>query len=116
MRLKSSHQCRRCRFWLEGEWSRVAAVAADDGELLQLRRDLEAQMAAGECWECQGRRLDAALALIRAVDTVREWELLGGRPTKAMRVAVKQADHDLTAAGLRPGLPRMVRGETERTT
>lgn len=41
--LKSAHSCRRCGFWLEGEWS-----AADDAGRDQISR----QMAVGRCDNC----------------------------------------------------------------
>lgn len=49
--LKSSHQCRRCRRWLEGEWS-----DADDTQ----RANLERQMNAGRCDDCTRREAKEA--------------------------------------------------------
>ncbi len=44
--LKSSHECRRCRRWLEGEWS-----GADETG----RANLDRQMNAGRCDDCTRR-------------------------------------------------------------
>jgi len=41
--LKSSHECRVCRRWLEGEWSRAAPEQQDE---------LQRQMNVGRCDNC----------------------------------------------------------------
>lgn len=62
-RLKSSHQCRICRAWLEGLYDRAAT---DDRRASALR-----QMANGMCDGCQRKRHAAAINYIRAADALR---------------------------------------------
>lgn len=45
--LKSSHQCRACGRWLEGEWNRARDVVA--------RAEIQRQMDAGRCDDCARR-------------------------------------------------------------
>lgn len=44
--LKSSHECRRCRRWLEGEWSSASP---------EERIEIERQMSVGRCDDCTRR-------------------------------------------------------------
>lgn len=74
-RLKSSHSCRLCRRWLEGEWSRATTVAE--------RQSLHRQMTNGLCDDCQIKRHNAALAYMAASDFIRvlqHFERITGRP------------------------------------
>lgn len=57
--LKSSHQCRRCARWLEGEWSSADAAG---------RAELNRQMSVGRCDNCT-RREAADLAAAEQTDT-----------------------------------------------
>lgn len=105
MILKSSHECRRCKRWLEGDWAR-ADVAA--------RRAILAQMDQGECWPCQKERLRAAYAFIRQLDAVRVYEMLHGEGSapQPMLNALADLDDALTRAGLHGRQTRPIRHKT----
>lgn len=120
MRLKSAHSCRRCGFWIEGEWGR-ARTAYDGAALDKYRADLQAQMDAGECWECQGERLRAAYSYIVLIDRARELTQWGVPIPDDLAAAIRAADAELINTGLgrpvspfvRPR-PRVASKETDR--
>lgn len=57
--LKSSHQCRRCRRWLEGEWFDADAAG---------RVEIQRQMDAGRCDDCTRREAADLAAVASAPD------------------------------------------------
>jgi hypothetical protein len=65
-RFKSSHQCRVCARWLEGEWS-GADVAG--------RIDLQRQMDLGHCDRCHSQVCCAPAPAYRVVVPMRSWGL-----------------------------------------
>jgi hypothetical protein len=62
-RLKSSHQCRVCRDWLEPLYTKARSDAERESALRQMDN--------GMCDECQRKRWAAAVEYLRAADQIR---------------------------------------------